>query len=195
LSIFSFLNLQAQDSTEVQKESFFNRKGMIAIGFYKINASEESYVNKAYDLGEGYEVSALGYIAPHVVLGARISVFRGSVTDPTFVGNYYVTQFNLTGAQVGYHFFEEKRIQIILQGGLGWVNYRHAKAKAKDFKDSGFSYYLNPQLSFSIFKWLALYGTLDLRYDKLKVQTAAEIQDAFDQVTYLNTSFGVRFKL
>ena len=68
-------------------------------------------------------------------------------------------------------------------------------AKAKDFKDSGFSYYLNPQLSFSIFKWLALYGTLDLRYDKLKVQTAAEIQDAFDQVTYLNTSFGVRFKL
>ena len=185
----------AQDSTDVAKKSHYNRKGMITVGFYGINPNAESYVNQGYSLGEGYDVSVSGYVAPHVILGTRITVFRGSVTDKQLVGNYDLTQFNLFGTQIGYHFFEEKRIQLIVQGGFGWVNYRNSKPGAKDFKDSGSSYYFNPQLSILIFKWLAVYGAVDFRFDKLKIKAPPEIKNNFDHVNYVNISTGIRLKL
>ncbi len=194
-SLMFFSTVSAQDSTTVETKSYYNRKGMITIGPYFVNPNKESFVNRAYRIENGTAVSASGYVAPHVILGGRFSQFKGTVTDRTFVGDYDRTRFIQTGVLLGYHFFEEKRFQIILQGGLGWVTYSNIKSDARDFRDSGASYYLTPQLSFSIFKWLAVYGNIDFRFDKLKIKTSPEIENAFDHVNYLNFSTGIRLKI
>lgn len=183
----------AQDTTSAASYSY-KRKGLVNTQLYIPNAIGSNFVSDGMKVKPGFKLSALGRIYPKVLLGVRYSLFEAEVIQPEYTGSYERSRVFLIGGDIGYQFDLLSNLDLIITAGGGYVSYLGIKDDL-DFRDSGGAIWLNPEWSYSIFKWLAIMAGVEIRADYLNIKTAPQLEGNFNQVTYLNLGSGLRFML
>ena len=178
-------------STEKKLDSTVNVVAISAKAIYALPLNS-SYVKDGLELKVGGELSYNIYMFDHYLICAGYNWFKGEVIDKQVTGNYDRTNVSVLFFRTGYRLFPVEDLELLFSFGIGTLRYMN-RIDDLDAYDSGFSYWVGPQLTYTFVKGIAVTASVDFRRDKLNIQVPRNFDARYNKIYYANLGMGISF--
>lgn len=186
----SFMNAQEKDSL-VFSPHHFNRI-QFDLGMNQSFALD-GFLQDAYSLKLGSELSADFYVTPNWFIGTKFRLLRTEVEKPEKIGAINKTSIFTLGAETGYVFLLNQRLELSLVAGIGGTDYKHESKFATNFHDNALTVWVQPKIAYRLADFVAIFAGLEYRNDFMNTSVPEKLEDYFNNSPILSPGLGVRF--
>jgi hypothetical protein len=182
---------QSDDNKVLQEVEFYD-VGFVSISPYYPIAVGNNFANNAQETNLGAQLESRFIIADHILVGARINIFSGQVTNPELIGNYDLRNVNLIGVEAGYRYSPINNFHVSFLAGISAIEYRNA-LDGERFEDNGEAYSLIADADYKFSRHFSAFLSTEYRYESLNTKAPSSTSVAFNNAAYLALSFGIRY--
>ncbi len=192
--LFTFLTISAfsqeRDSTKITP----HHPGRLQIetGVFGSTALGDTFISDAYKMKVGFEVGMDVFLNPQWLLGFRMDLMNTEIEKPKNIGNYKSTYITTIGVNGGYVYSFSNALDLSLVGGIGYASYNNESNFATRFHDNALALWFQPKLGYRITNNIGIYGNVKLRNDFLSIETSPDLEDYFNNASFLNFGIGIR---
>lgn len=186
----SFVFSQDKDSTSVTP----HHQGRLQMeaGVFRGIALGDNFLKDAYKLETGVEVGIDVYLSPNWLIGFRMDLLNTEIEKPEKLGNFKSTYISTLGINGGYVYSFSNSIDLSLLAGLGFARYAHRSNFETNFHDDAFALWLEPKLGYRFTNNIGIFGKVKLRNDFLSIETSPDLNNYFNNASYLSFGLGIR---
>ncbi len=161
-------------------------------GVFRSIAWGDNFLHDAYKLETGVEVGIDVYLSPNWLIGLRMDILDTEIEKPEKLGNFKSTYISTLGVIGGYVYSFSKSMDLSILAGLGFARYAHRSNFGTNFHDDAFALWLEPKLGYRITNNIGIFGKVKLRNDFLRIETSPDLNDYFNNASYLSFGLGIR---
>ncbi len=164
--------------------------GEIGIAYALPQTYGANFLDKGYQVKNGYNIGILLRISPKLLVGAQHSSFDTKIIDPATIGQIDATKIAHLHVIGGYIIpLKQSKISLKTGLGIGYAWYTHKQMRTK-FKDDAFSMDANVSFNYRINNFVGLYFKIDNYLDFMNIDTAPEQIGLFRKAQLLIPSIG-----
>ncbi len=189
--MFPVLSYSQKDSTKLSPHHF--NRIQLSLGLSYDMALGDGFLNDAYDLQVGSDLTADFYLDSHWYIGSRFKMINTEVIKPEKTEGISATSIFSFGLQGGYAFKFNDRLYLDLIGGIGPTTYNHDSKFGTKFRDSATTLWVGPKMSYRINNFFGIYGGLEFRNDFMNTSVPAELENYYGDASIFSLSAGMRF--
>lgn len=183
--------LQAQENQQKIKAHSYKEHVIFSFSYLRPIPFGNNVGNKSYRIKNGWQHSFWVRVSPKIWVGTKLTCFDADVQNYTKAGIYDDVNTFSFGPMAGYEFTLNKKINMLVGTGIGYVRYTNYKTNAYEFIDEGTSFWLSSNLEYELIQNIGAYFSATYRRDFLK--TTLYIDPNYFDSNYLVLSFGIRF--
>lgn len=171
---------------------FYTEKVQAKLGFGFPTALGDNYLSNSYDLNNSWLFEGRVFIHQKWAFGIQFLTFEGMVINSEALGFYEETRFNLSNAHmVFYPGDREKKLNLGLLAGLGWVNQKN-RADFRVFNDTGFSLFIGAETTWRLSDIIGVYLQVQHIVNFMNIDAPAALENQFRTTQMFMPSFGIK---
>ncbi len=194
--VFAYGFVSSQEKQEPSVKSDWQKLGFGSIEYAQPSPTGDNFFGQGLQGRRGFNLKAQFFVYKHIFIAGTYGSSVFGVTDKAIVGNYESTKVQHQYINIGYEILPFRNIRM----GLSLSVIGQSVFENESFTDNreafqydhgnvrSYEFYLD----YMINDEFALYCNYTFRNDKMKIQTAPEIQSLFQHASFHNFGIGIK---